>query len=144
MKSLFAIAAFGAILALGSATLQVRQPLAQAHNAESSTAVTITIQELQQQRPGLAITGEITSVVGNEFVLSDGSGQIMVDAGPMWYHQLNLQVGEQITVVGEYDDYDFDAFTITRANGEVLTIRGPQGPPPWAGGPNRGRDRDSD
>ncbi|NJL87464.1 MAG: hypothetical protein HC886_18145 [Leptolyngbyaceae cyanobacterium SM1_1_3] len=49
MKSLFAIAAFGAILALGSATIQVRQPLAQAQNAESSTAATITIQELQQQ-----------------------------------------------------------------------------------------------
>ncbi|NJL87463.1 MAG: hypothetical protein HC886_18140 [Leptolyngbyaceae cyanobacterium SM1_1_3] len=69
--------------------------------------------------------------------MSDGSGQIIVDAGPMWYHQINLQVGEQITMVGEYDDYDFDAFTITRANGEVLMIRGPQGPPPWAGGPNQ-------
>lgn len=48
-----------------------------------------------------------------------------------------LLAGEQVTVVGEYDDYDFDAFTITRGNGDVLTIRNSQGPPPWAGGPDR-------
>lgn len=76
-------------------------------------------------------------MVGNEFILSDGTGQVVVDADPMWYHQLNLQVGEQVTVAGEYDEYDFDAFTITRESGEVLTIREPQGPPSWAGSPNR-------
>lgn len=142
MKSLLAIALFGALLTTGSATIQIRQTPAQAQDTELFTAATMTIQELQQQGPGLTIAGEIISVVGNEFILSDGTGQIIVDAGPMWYHQLNLQVGEQVTVVGEYDDYDFDAFTITRGNGEVLTIREPQGPPPWAGGPNRHRDRD--
>jgi len=141
MKSLRAIALFGALLTAGSATIQVRQTPVQAQNAEPSTAATITIRELQQQGPGLTIAGEITSVVGNEFILSDGTGQIIVDAGPTWYHQLNLQEGEQVTVVGDYDDDEFDAFTITRGNGEVLTIREPQGPPPWAGGPHRQRDR---
>ncbi|MCG8361726.1 MAG: hypothetical protein MJA27_00165 [Pseudanabaenales cyanobacterium] len=87
-----------------------------------------------QRTSSLTITGEIRSVVGNEFILDDGTGQIIVDAGPIWYHQLNLLQGEQVTVVGEYDDYDFDAFRITRDNGDVIYIREAFGPPPWAGG----------
>ncbi|MGF1496051.1 MAG: OB-fold nucleic acid binding domain-containing protein [Elainellaceae cyanobacterium] len=83
--------------------------------------------------PGVTIAGEIRSVVGNEFILDDGTGQVIVDGGPIWYHQLNLQEGEQVTVVGEYDDYDFDAFSITRGSGEVIRIRDAEGPPPWAG-----------
>jgi len=76
-------------------------------------------------------------VVGNEFILDDGTGQIIVDAGPRWYHQLSFTTGERVTVVGEYDDGELDAFTITRSNGEVIRIRQAGGPPPWAGG--RGR-----
>lgn len=96
----------------------------------------IPIRDLQRN-PGTSISGEIRSVVGNEFILDDGTGQIIVDAGPRWYHQLSLEPGEQVTVVGEYDDYDFDAFRITRSNGEVIQIREGSGPPPWAGGRRR-------
>ncbi|WP_448534672.1 DNA-binding protein [Parathermosynechococcus lividus] len=90
-----------------------------------------------QRNPGISISGVIRSVVGNDFVLDDGTGQIIVDAGPRWYHQLNLTPGERVTVVGKYDDEDFDAYTITRNGGEVIKIRDAGGPPPWAGG--RGR-----
>lgn len=95
------------------------------------------IGNLQRRPAGLTIAGEIRSVVGNEFVLDDGTGQIIVDAGPIWYHQLDLQTGDRVTVVGEYDDYDFDAYSITLDGGEVVNIRNAGGPPPWAGGPNR-------
>ncbi|MCU0526955.1 MAG: hypothetical protein MUF72_19275 [Elainella sp. Prado103] len=94
-----------------------------------------------QRNPGVSISGVIHSVVGNEFILDDGTGQIIVDAGPIWYHQLNLRPGEQVTVVGEYDDYDFDAFSITDSSGTVRQIRSPEGPPPWAGGRGRGDRR---
>ena len=76
-------------------------------------------------------------MVGNEFILDDGTGQIIVDAGPRWYHQLSFTIGERVTVVGEYDDGELDAFTITRSNGQVIRIRQAGGPPPWSGG--RGR-----
>ena len=102
-------------------------------------AETIPIRELKQN-PETRIQGTIRSIVGNEFILSDGTGEMIVDAGPRWYHDLNLRKGETITVVGEYDDYDFDAYQITRSNGETIRIRSPQGPPPWAGG-RRKRDR---
>lgn len=100
----------------------------------------IPIGELQRYS-GIAIEGTIRSVVGNEFILEDETGEIIVDAGPTWYHQLDLQEGEQVTVTGEYDDYDFDAFRIKREDGEIIRIRDEAGPPPWAGGPHR-RDRD--
>lgn len=93
----------------------------------------MSIRELQNNS-GISLTGEVTQVVGNEFILDDGTGQIIVDAGPRWYHQINVSPGERLTVVGEYDGDDFDAFTITRSNGEVITVRSPGGPPPWSGG----------
>lgn len=101
----------------------------------------IPIRELQRTS-GLTVSGEIRSVVGNEFILDDGTGQVIVDAGPRWYHQLDLREGERVTVTGEYEGYDLDAFTITRENGEVLQIRDSEGPPPWSGGRrNRNRNR---
>ena len=64
--------------------------------------------------------GVVRSVVGNQFILDDGTGQLIVDLGLCWNRQNQLTVGEKVTVVGEYDDYDFDAFSIIRASGEVI------------------------
>ncbi len=36
-----------------------------------------------------------------------------------------------------------DVYSITRSNGSTIQIRSPQGPPPWAGGPNRNREKSS-
>lgn len=123
MKSAF-------LVVLVFTTTMVEAPVVQAQ---------VSIRDLQES-PGILISGEIRSVVGNEFILDDGTGQMIVDAGPRWYHQLNFTSGERVTVVGEYDDEDFDAYIITRDSGEVIQIREAGGPPPWAGGPSR-RDR---
>jgi hypothetical protein len=116
-----------ALTSITSLLWSIGLPLAQAQTS---------IRDLQRNS-GVSISGVIRSVVGNEFTLDDGTGEIIVDAGPLWYHQLNLRQGERITVTGEYDDYDFDAFSITRENGRSMQIRNAVGPPPWAGG--RGR-----
>ena len=94
------------------------------------------INELQRTR-GTTISGQVTSVVGNDFTIDDGTGQVIVDAGPRWYQPINISPGERVTVVGEMDEGEFDAFSITKSNGTVVKIRSPFGPPPWAGG--RGR-----
>lgn len=114
--------------------------------ATSISAVTVPasaqtrIGELQQRPAGTTITGRVTSVVGNDFIVEDGSGEIIVDAGPRWWQQINVSPDEQVTVVGELArGGEFDAFSITRSNGSVIQIRPAQGPPPWAGGPNRNR-----
>ncbi|MBJ7899828.1 MAG: NirD/YgiW/YdeI family stress tolerance protein [Cyanobacteria bacterium RI_101] len=82
---------------------------------------------------GVTLVGAVGNVVGNDFILKDESGAIIVDAGPRWWRPLNLTPGERVTVIGEYDQGEFDAFTIIRANGEAIQIRPAQGKPPWAG-----------
>jgi uncharacterized protein YdeI (BOF family) len=116
------------LLGLGLVAMAINIPVAQAQTA---------IRDLQRNDPTLTIAGVVRSVVGNEFILDDGTGQLIVDAGPRWYQQIDLSEGEQVTVVGEYDDYDFDAYRITRANGDVIVIREGSGPPPWAGNRRR-------
>lgn len=88
---------------------------------------------------GIAISGRVESIVGNDFILEDGTGQIIVDAGPRWWQEINLTQGEEVTVTGKLSDRsrEFDAFSIRRANGQVIDIRSGDGPPPWAGNPNR-------
>jgi hypothetical protein len=114
-----------ALIGLGALTLAVSQATAQT-----------SIQQLQQIS-GIRISGVVRSVVGNQFTLDDGTGQLIVDAGPRWYQAIDLVEGEAITVVGEYDNGELDAHRITRSNGDTIVIREASGPPPWAGGRDR-------
>lgn len=91
-------------------------------------------------RNGVEIAGTVRHVFGNEFVLEDATGSVLVDTGPEWFEQRRFSVGERLVVRGEMDDGDLDAFSITHADGTVTTIRPRSGPPPWAGG--RGRHGD--
>jgi hypothetical protein len=88
----------------------------------------------------IEIEGAVTEVLGNRFVLRDDTGAILVTNGPSWHHSLDIRPGETLRVAGEPEDGEFDAFRIYRADGEMIEIRPVDGPPPWAGGPNRRRD----
>ncbi|MCC5643987.1 DNA-binding protein [Nostoc sp. CHAB 5824] len=68
------------------------------------------------------ISGQVTQLLDDEFILNDGKGQIIVEAEPQLGQPINLSVGEQVTVVGNYDDHEFNAHSITRANGETIQI----------------------
>lgn len=99
------------------------------------------IGELQQRARGTTISGKVVSVVGNDFTLNDGTGQIIVDAGPTWWRQIDIKPGEEVTVTGEISKKSgkFDAFAIDRANSSRIEIRPVEGPPPWAESPKGGR-----
>jgi hypothetical protein len=101
-------------------------------------AQTTRIVDLQRPQ-GITIAVRVESIVGNNFVLNDGTGKIIVDAVPRWWHSINLSQGEQVTVTGELGSKgdELNAFTITRADNSVMHIRPAEGPPPWAGGPHR-------
>ena len=91
---------------------------------------------------GIAIEGQVTDVFGNRFVLQDATGRVLVEAGPDWYHRLDIRQGERLRVIGRPDGGSFDAFTIRREDGREITIRRAEGSPPWAGRPGReARDR---
>ncbi|MDZ8032827.1 MAG: hypothetical protein RMY64_36190 [Nostoc sp. DedQUE08] len=68
------------------------------------------------------ISGQVTKLLDDEFILNDGKGQIIVEAEPHLGQPINLSVGEQVTVVGNYDNNEFNALSITRANGETIQI----------------------
>jgi hypothetical protein len=100
------------------------------------------INQLQQRPPSTTVSGKVIRAVGNDFILEDSTGQIIVDAGPRWWQEINLQPGEQIKVTGELGrSGELDAFAIVRADGSVINIRSAEGPPPWAGGPKDKRPK---
>ncbi|MBO1351955.1 MAG: hypothetical protein EBE86_033380 [Hormoscilla sp. GUM202] len=69
----------------------------------------------------MTISGEVIRLFDNdEFLLQTNNGPIRVDADLPDSQSLNLQLGEQVNVVGEFDDGDFDAFTITRPDGSPI------------------------
>ncbi len=81
----------------------------------------------------VTITGEVTGVWGNNFVLQDDSADILVEAGPTWYHDIGIETGEVLQVTGKLSRDQFGAFTIERENGQVIRVRPEDGTPPWAG-----------
>ncbi|MGF1569641.1 MAG: DNA-binding protein [Nodosilinea sp.] len=86
----------------------------------------------------ISLTGTITGLGEadeNEWVVSTDQGNVRVDAGPRWYHTIDLAMDEPITITGEFDNGELDAFRITRADGSVVNVRPYYGPPPWAGSP---------
>ncbi|WP_204154534.1 hypothetical protein [Leptolyngbya sp. CCY15150] len=59
------------------------------------------------------IRGRVVNVRDDEFLLRDRTGSVWVDAR----RRVNLRVGERVTVVGDFDDNDFDARRIIRVGG---------------------------
>ncbi len=131
-------------LALATATTICSSIIAVPPKAQAQTNNRTNIRDLQQRSNGTIVSGKVTNIVGNDFIINDGTGQLIVDAGPRWWREINLQPGEQVTVRGELGRKgELDAFSITRADGSVIDIRPAEGPPPWAGGPNRARSHPS-
>jgi len=104
--------------------------------SRAALAQTTPIGNLNRQE-NITISGEIVGwgeADENEFILQDATGTVVVDAGPRWWKDLNLNVGDEITVTGEFDDGEFDAFSLTYADGTVVEIRSYQDEEPWENG----------
>jgi uncharacterized protein YdeI (BOF family) len=81
-----------------------------------------TIGDLQRTN-STTISGEVVRVQGDDFILSDGTGQILVEAETRPIREANLRVGDRVTVAGQYDDDNsFEALSITPSNGNVIYV----------------------
>lgn len=89
--------------------------------AQTSETPTGTIEELRSVN-STTIAGEIVRISGDDFILDDGTGQILVEAESRPLRRANLNVGETVTVSGTFSDDDFEAFRIVRADGETIYI----------------------
>lgn len=81
-----------------------------------------TIGNLQRANSA-TISGEVIRVQRDDFILSDGTGQILVEAESSSVRQANLRVGDRVTVAGNYDEGNsFEALSITPENGTVIYV----------------------
>lgn len=99
----------------------------------SATALAQTDIDAITTEDTVTIRGEVTGVWGNDFVLRDDSADILVEAGPNWYHEIAIEAGETLEVTGQQQGERFSAFTIERPNGQVIRVRPESGQAPWAG-----------
>ncbi|WP_217650669.1 NirD/YgiW/YdeI family stress tolerance protein [Spirulina major] len=82
-----------------------------------------TIRDLQTTR-STTVSGKIVHLYGDEFILDDGTGQIMVEAESRPLRRAQISLGETVTVLGQFEDdeNELNAFKIIRANGEEIYI----------------------
>lgn len=125
MRRLFPLAAALVFMSLPASATEAAEPRDTRNIADIS------------REAGAKISGSASHVFGNTFVLDDGTGSVLVDTGPPWFKKRQFEVGEKLTVIGEMDGDEFEAWRIERGNGSSEIIREPQGPPPWAGGNGR-------
>lgn len=74
------------------------------------------------QAQGTTFSGEVHRVWEDGFRLNDGDRSITVDTYDICGDNTarHIIVGEQITIVGEFEGGEFDASSITNANGESV------------------------
>jgi uncharacterized protein YdeI (BOF family) len=85
----------------------------------------VDIGNLQVQDDVLVqIRGRVAQVRDDEFLLRDRTGSVWVDTE----RRPNVRVGERVTVVGEFDDDDFDPQRIIRQGGANNPSRSTGGP----------------
>lgn len=81
-----------------------------------------TIGDLQRNN-SVTLSGSVVRIQDDDFILDDGTGQILIEAESRPLRQANLKAGDTLTVTGRYDDdNDFDAISITLSSGEVIYI----------------------
>jgi len=74
------------------------------------------------QAQGATFSGRVYRVWEDGFQLNNGDRSITVDSYDICGDNTAryIKVGEQVTVTGEFEGGEFDAFSITKANGESV------------------------
>jgi hypothetical protein len=80
------------------------------------------------------VTGIVT-VVDSEITIQTAQGDMLIGMGQSAYREsFGLKVGDQVSVVGFYEDGEFKAGTVENLEtGETIALRDETGRPMWAG-----------
>lgn len=120
----------------GATVAQMRSP-----SVEMAPASPVAIKSLGDSDSIVTVRGKVAEVYGPAFILADGSGRALVEAGPhrgmfgggMFGGTGSLvAVGQTVTVQGHFRDGTVHASFLVGADGKVTALR-PMGPP--RGGP---------
>ncbi|MEC3949161.1 hypothetical protein [Sphingobium sp. HWE2-09] len=124
-----------ALLALGAAggagAVSLTRPA-----IEMAPTVPTAIARLPQTSGIVTVKGRVAEVYGNRFVVQDGSGRTLVDAGREGGSA--VRTGSGLTVQGRYDDGQLRASYLVDPQGQVEAVDGrpPHGGPAGPGGPD--------
>ena len=87
----------------------------------------------------LTVSGVITSMDGTAFTVDTDTGEsVLVQLGPAHFmasEKADLKPGDEVQVLGFYEDETFTAGDVQLSTGEHMILRDPSGRPLWAGGP---------
>jgi hypothetical protein len=75
--------------------------------------------------PIVAVRGRVAGIYGGQFLLNDGTGQVLVEAGPGRNGAGGLAQGEALTVQGGYRDGVIHASYLVNQDGRVAAVGGP-------------------
>lgn len=119
-----------ALLAIGAAggagAVQLTRP-----GVEMAPTVPTAIARLPQASGIVTVKGRVAETYGNQFVVQDGTGRTLVDAGR--HGGSDVRVGSVMTVQGRYDDGRLRASYLVDPQGRVDAVGAPPPPPPHGG-----------
>lgn len=121
----FVLLAFGA--AGGAGAMSLTRPA-----VEMAPVVPVAIARLPQTDGVVTVRGRIAQVYGDHFVLNDGTGNALVDAGRTTDNA--VQAGRTMTVQGHYNNGTVRASYLVDPRGQIAQV----GPPPPPGPGPRG------
>ncbi|WP_019515155.1 hypothetical protein, partial [Sphingomonas sp. Mn802worker] len=99
---------------------------------EMAPTVPTAIARLPQSSGVVTVKGRVAEVYGNRFVVQDGSGRTLVDAGRE--AQNAVRVGTPMLVQGRYDQGQLRARFLVDSSGSVQEVGAPPPPPPQGAG----------
>jgi len=91
----------------------------------------------------LTLQGTVVNVDADTLVVQTVNGeQVTIENRPWWFAQeqgFSAQVGDQVTLIGFYEDNDFEVGQIDDiTSGQTVLVRDENGRPLWAGRGRRG------
>ena len=111
-------------------------------SVEMAPAIPTAIAKVPQANGVITVKGKVAEVYGSRFIMQDGSGRMLIDAGPDNSGQLSP--GNALMVQGRYDNGQLHASYLVDPQGHITDVGAPPGPPhgPGREGPDReGPDR---
>ena len=105
------------LLGVSAATITVLTGLVIPGMTQTQTTV-----ETLRSNNIVTLSGEVVRLMGDDFLLDDGTGQIEVDAETSAMREAAISVSTTVTVTGYYDDNEFEALTLTPNGGETITV----------------------
>ncbi|WP_162987188.1 hypothetical protein [Sphingomonas paeninsulae] len=82
----------------------------------------VTIKSLSEDSGIVTVKGRVAERYGNQFVLEDGTGKTLIDAGPVGEQASLAPVGSIVSVQGRFDNGAFRPAFFVDPSGKVVSL----------------------